>query len=225
MGPKTSEVGGGQAVGFGDDFIKFLQQGMMTGSFGGVSAGQQFNASNPMGDTAGVAGSLNEMLAGGTSADAAVTRAMTMAGDRDVGNLRARFDTGGGTAFGTPAAYAESTLRSQNEVNMASTLQQMHMQARMQALQMILPLFAGMAGKGISQRETVVQPSTFSQIAGLAAPIAGAFIGAPRGFPTSQQGGMNVGPSVYSPRPGVAQNGVGGPSYDFGRMPVFPYMM
>lgn len=174
MGPKVREIGGGPATGLANDFVNLLRGGLNTGSFGGVTAGQQFNASNPTGNTAGIAGILNDILSGGAgNIGGSLAELLQNQQSRDVNDIRARFTAGGGASLGTPAASAEALYRSEAAPQIATQVGQLQLQTLLPLLNMI----TGLAGKGISQRETIAQPSTFSQIAPLA--LAGASIALP----------------------------------------------
>lgn len=167
MPPKTKEVGGGPATGLANDFIGWLSQGLNTGTFGvGNPAGTDAH-----GATVGMGGVLNDMLAGGAgNLGGAFTDMISKQGERDAMGLRARFGAGGGTAFGTGAQYGESLLRSETAPKLVSAAGGL----QMQALQMLLPMFANMSQKGITQRQTVQEQNPWAQAAGLIAPIAAA---------------------------------------------------
>lgn len=180
MSAQTKEVGGGPASGLADSFVKWLSQGMNTGTFGaGSPAG-----GDAVGATQGISGYLNDVLSGGAGK---LGGAMgTMIGketDRGVAAIRARFGVGGGTAFGTPAANAEALFRSEEAPKLATAVGGL----QQNALAMLLPIFAQMAGKGIAQKELVTQPnpwvsaaSTVAQGASAAAP----YMAASRGVTT-----------------------------------------
>lgn len=203
MPPKTREVGGGPATGLANDFVGWLSQGLNTGTFGAGSpaGGDAYGATRGMGSV------LNDMLAGGAgNLGGAFTDMISKQGERDVGGLRARFGAGGGTAFGTGAQYAEGLMRSETAPKMTAAAGGL----QMQALQMLLPMFANMSQKGISQRSTMAQPNPWASAAAIAAPIAGALIGGPGGAALgSQAGGMIGGPSSYQVNP-FAQNDYSG---------------
>src|SRR5689334_11669390 len=167
MGTKTKEVGGGPATGLADTFVNWLSQGLNTGTFGaGTPAG-----SDAYGATSGISSYLNDILAGGAGKIGGATQQMiTTQADRDAAALRARFGVGGGTAFGTPAAYAEGILRSETAPKLVTAIGNQ----QSQALQMLLPIFAGLSQKGIAQRQMIAQPSGWSQAAGLALPLVAA---------------------------------------------------
>lgn len=170
-GPRYREAGGGPATGLANDFVKFLQDGLNTGSFGGVSATQRLQGSDPIGATAGIAGVLNDILSGGAGKLGGSLNEMISRSINDqAGALRARFGAGGGTAFGTPAAYAEGVLRSQAAPALTNAIGGL----QLSALGQILPMIAQIAGRGITQRQGYLQPNqTASTIASLA-PFASA---------------------------------------------------
>jgi hypothetical protein len=180
MGTKYKEVGGGPATGLANDFIGFLQGGLNTGSFGGGSATQRTQGANPVGQTQGIAGILNDILSGGAGQlGGSMQDLISRDTNRQADALRARFGLGGGTAFGTPAAYAESNLRAEQAPNLVNAIGGL----QLGAIGQILPLIAGLAGRGISQRETVASPSPWASAAAIGAPIIGAGLGALAGNP------------------------------------------
>ena len=81
MGDKTKQVGGGTATGVGNDFMKFLQDGLSTGQFGktaGTKFGSKFGQgsnqttaadamtrTNPLAKAQGMGGAIDNMLNGG----------------------------------------------------------------------------------------------------------------------------------------------------------------
>lgn len=159
MGTKYREVGGGPAVGLSKDFINFLESGLMGGSFGAGAAGQ----------TQGIAGVLNDILAGGGGRiGGSLQDIISRNTETNVNNLRSRFGVGGGTAFGTPAAYAEATYRAQEGPQLINAIGGL----QMNALAQLLPIFANLSSKGIAQRETIAQPSPIVSAIQTAAPLA-----------------------------------------------------
>lgn len=174
MGAKSRTVGGGAATGLGNDFVNFLQQGLNTGTFGpGFAAG-----GNAMGSTQGIAGFLNDVLSGGAGVlGGSLQKMLQTQQTNDVNSLRARFGSGGGTAFGTPAAYAESSYRSQAAPQIATAIGGL----QSNILSQLLPQYGALAARGIPQAENVMQPSPFMQFASVAAPLAGGILGGPLG--------------------------------------------
>lgn len=170
-GPQYREAGGGPATGLANDFINFLQQGLQTGSFGGVSSTQRLQGTDPVGATGGIAGVLNDILSGGAgNLGGSLGQMISRDVDRQAGAVRSRFGASGGTAFGTPAAYAESLVRSESAPRIATAVGGL----QLQALSQILPILAGMSSKGIAQREGYLQPNqTASTIASLAPIVSG----------------------------------------------------
>lgn len=196
MGMKYKEVGGGPATGLADNFVNFLQQGMQTGSFGGGTAGARAGGADPFGSTMGIGGVLNDLLAGGSGkVGGSMNEMIAKQGERDAMALRARFGVGGGSAFGTPGAYAEALLRSETAPKMI----QAGGGLQLQALQQLLPMFAMLSGKGIAQREGVMQPSPWMDVAKLGLQGAGAAAGfmaaGPGGAAAGSQMGANLIPS------------------------------
>src|SRR4029079_16702374 len=90
----------------------------------------------------------------------------------DIGALRSRFGVGGGTAFGTPAAYGESQYRSQVAPQIATQVGNL----QLGALGPLLSLMGGIAGRDIPQAESVLQPSGFMQAASIGAPVLGGIL-------------------------------------------------
>lgn len=177
MGAKYKEQGGGAATGLADNLIGFLNGGL-TGSFGGGSAGAQALNANPMASTGGIAGVLNDILSGGAGQlGGNMANMIHQTSQRNVNDLRARYGASGGMSMGTPAAYAESMMRAQEAPQLTQAIGGLQMQALMPIMQMM----QGLASKGIAQREGVMQPSGWSQAAGLALPIAGSILGGPLG--------------------------------------------
>lgn len=170
-GPKIKEVGGGPARGLADDWVNFLRGGITTGSFGAGSATQQANNANPFGSTIGIAGVLNDILSGGAGTlGGSLNELISRSTENQAKALRSQFSAGGGSAYGTPAAYAEAVLRSQQAPALANAVGGL----QLNALSQLFPMISGLAGKGIAQRETIAQPSTFSSVVGSIAPLIGA---------------------------------------------------
>lgn len=184
MGMKYSTQGGGAATGLGNDFATFLQQGLNTGSFGGASAAGQAGAANPAGSTQGIAGVLNDILSGGAGKlGGSMAQMMQTQQQNDVNGIRARFGASGGTAFGTPGQYAESTYRAQAAPQITSAIGNM----QMSALAQLFPQIGALAQKGIPQAEVTAQQNPWVTAAGIAAPAFGAILGGPAG---ASLGGM-----------------------------------
>lgn len=196
MGLNTQhkEVGGGAATPLAEDFVNMLQQAITgSGSFGGVTAGQRANGADPVGSTGGVMGILANLLSGGAGEiGGSMSEMITKQADRDVNALRERFSVGGGASFGTPAAYAESLLRSET----APKLTQAVGGLQMQALSQLLPIIAGISGRGISQRENIASPGAGASAIATLAPIAGTAIGAIAGGPPGAAAGGAAGNAV-----------------------------
>lgn len=165
---------GGSGTGLGHDFAGWLQQGLNTGYFGAGSPAGVGAAAH----TQGISGVLNDILSGGAGKlGGSLGQLLQTQQTNDIGALRSRFGVGGGTAFGTPAAYAESQYRSQAAPQIATQVGGL----QMGALGQLLPLLGGMAGRDIPQAENYFQPSGLSQFASIAAPVAGGILGGPLG--------------------------------------------
>lgn len=185
MGMKQKEVGGGPATGLANDFVGFLQKGLQTGSFGSAGATSQFAGANPYGSTTGVGGLINDIIAGPAGTlGGSMQQLISTQQANDVAALRSRFGAGGGTSFGTPAAYAESTYRAQAAPQIATAIGGL----QENLLSQLLPLYAGLSQRGISQREVVSQPSTGASIAQIGLPLAGSILGAFGGNPALGSG-------------------------------------
>jgi len=206
MGMKEKQVGG-SGTGFGHDFASWLQQGLNSGHFGpGFAAGYGAPAS-----TMGISGILNDVLSGGAGTlGGSLGKLLQTQQTNDIGALRSRFGVGGGTAFGTPAAYAESQYRAQAAPQIATQVGNL----QLSALGPLLSLMSGIAGKDIPQAESVLAPSPFAQIASIAAPVAGGILGGPLGASIGAGlGGLFSGGGASANMiPGM--NGAGGFNFD-----------
>lgn len=169
MGTQYKEVGGGPATGLADSLIKALTSGI-TGSFGSGTSAAQAGAANPVGSTQGIMGMLNNLFSPGAgNIGAAFSDLITKQETRDVNALRSRFGVGGGTAFGTPAAYSEALLRSETAPKLTQAIGGL----QMEALGQILPLMGNLASKGISQRENIASPSPWATGASILGNVIG----------------------------------------------------
>jgi hypothetical protein len=171
MGAKTKTVGGTkQGMNLSNDFLGMLGQ-LLNGGQTGRPAG-----ANAVANTQGVAGVLSDILAGGGGkVGGSLATLLAQSQERNVNNLRARFGASGGTAFGTPAAYAESNYRAQEAPEIATQVGQLQLNALAPLLQSYLNVF----DKNTPQAQTIQQKSTLGQIAGTLgqlAPIAGTIL-------------------------------------------------
>lgn len=165
MNPTTKEIGGGPTVGLGNDFVSFLQKMLNTGGMGAAGS------PDAVGTTGGIADILNSILGEGAGQlGGALGDILSKDTERGAAALRSRFSTGGGTAFGSPAAYAESMYRAEAAPKTALGIGQLQMGAIAPLLQ-ALGQFSSM---GITQRQIVQEQSPFAQIMGTIAPIASA---------------------------------------------------
>jgi hypothetical protein len=174
MGQHEKTVGG-SGTGLGADFASWLQQGLNSGHYGpGFAAG--YGA--PAATMNGMSGILNDLFSGGGGKlGGALGQMLQTQQTNDIGALRSRFGVGGGTAFGTPAAYAESMYRAQAAPQAASQIGQL----QLSALLPLLGITSGMAGRDIPQAENVFQPSPWMQAASIGAPLLGGILGGPAG--------------------------------------------
>jgi hypothetical protein len=154
MGAKYKEYGGGPATGLADNFIQFLSQGLNTGSFG---AGQAAGG-DAMGQTQGIAGVLNDILSGGAG-NLGGSMAQLIRNDTtdQVNQMRARFGASGGTAYGTGAQYGEGVLRSKQAPALTTAVGNL----QMGAIQNLMGIMANLSGKGIAQRQGVMEENSW----------------------------------------------------------------
>lgn len=180
MGMKQKQVGGGPATGLANDFVGLLQSGLRTGTFGTGGATSQFANANPLASTTGIAGVMNDILAGGAGQiGGSLAQLIQTQQANDVAGLRSRFGVGGGTAFGTPAAYAESTYRAQAAPQITQAIGGL----QEGLLGQLLPIISGLSMKGIPQAEITQQASPWLQAAQIGLPILGTVAGAFAGNP------------------------------------------
>lgn len=203
MGMKYKEYGGGPATGLADDFIRFLSGGL-SGTFGGGASQAQANNADPMGSTMGIGGILNDLLSGGAgNVGGALQSLISKDVERNSDAIRARFGAQGGQAFGTPAAFAESLFRSESAPRLTQAIGGL----QMGAVQSLLPIFAALAGKGITQRQGTMQENPWVTGLKVAAPIAGSIASIAMGNPLGAvQGGAqaaNAFANRQQPLPGL----------------------
>lgn len=153
MGMKTKEVGGGPATGLADNYVSMLQQLMNSGGMGTAGSPQVGSGGDIMSVLADILG------AGGGKAGGAINQLLSKQQERDVNNIRARFGMSGGTAFGTPAAHAESLYRAEAAPHIAQAITGMQLQAIMPLLQQI----GGLSQMGIPQRQVIQQKTGLGQ--------------------------------------------------------------
>lgn len=212
MGTKYKEVGGGAASGVGNEWATFLGNGLATGSFGGMTPGQRLGGSNPVGQTGGIAGVLNDILSGGAgNLGGALGHLLQTQQTNDIADLRSRFGVGGGTSFGSPAAFAESQYRSQVAPQIATQVGNL----QLGALSQLFPQFANLAQIGIPKAEVVGQQSPWLQAAQLglgAASAALPFFAGPFGAAASV--GLNqIGQQLKGPQ-FLPQGNFGAPQWE-----------
>jgi hypothetical protein len=201
MGTKYKEYGGGAATGLSDDFVKFLSQGLNTGTFGaGSPAGGE-----AMGQTEGIAGILNDILSGGAGKlGGSMAQLISNDTNDQVNSLRARFGVGGGTAYGTGAQYGEGVLRAKQAPALAQAVGGL----QMNAITNLLGIISGISQKGIAQRSGTMSPSPWASAFATAAPLIGAGLGfmagGPAGAAVGSSAGKGIGGSIApdSPAPG-----------------------
>lgn len=173
MGSQVKTIGGGHGTGMlANNFVQWLQNGLTTGSFGGAGPA----GAGSMTQTAGLSGLFNDLLSGGAGkVGGALQSIINTQNTQNVNDLRARYGAFGGTGFGTPAAYAEAQYRAQEPAQTTAAIGNL----QLSAASPLLSLLGGFAQKGIPQAESVIEPSTLSQVAqgigSVAGPIASAF--------------------------------------------------
>lgn len=187
--PKVSEVGGGKATGLGNDLATWLDQALRTGTFGsgagGGSAAGNF-ANN------GISAIFNDILSPGAGKlGGALGETIQNQKQFDLSSILGRFGAGGGMSFGSPAAYGASNYLAKEAPAEALGIGNL----QMSALAPILNMMMGIGQKGISQRQTMVQPSDLSQALSVIAPVAGAAFGAGGAFAPAMAGGASGGMS------------------------------
>lgn len=203
MGMKYKEYGGGPATGLADDFIKFLSGGL-SGTFGGGSSAAQAGNADPMGSTMGIGGILNDLLSGGAGeVGGALQSLISKDVERNSNAIRSRFGAQGGQAFGTPAAFAESLLRSESAPRLTQAIGGL----QLGAVQSLLPIFAGLASKGITQRQGTMEENPWVTGFKIAAPLIQAGAGLAMGNPLAAAGGASGAVNAFSnsvqPLPGL----------------------
>jgi len=141
MGMKEKTVGGGAATGFAPEFIKWLQGGLSTGTFGGGAAAGAAAGANPIGSTQGFGNVLNDIMAGGAGQiGGSMQQMIEKSTNRNADALRARFGAQGGTAFGTGAQHAEALMRAEQAPQLTQAIGGLQLQALMPILQMMMGL-------------------------------------------------------------------------------------
>lgn len=211
MGYKESTVGGGPAKGLGEDWTKFLQQFITSGSFGGGTSGEHFNAADPGGDAAGIFGLLNSIISN-PQADQGVQTLINKDIERGRNDLRARYGAGGGMGFGTPAAFAESLYQAEQAPRTAMAMDQMA-QNRLGALMPLFGFANQISSLGIPQAQSVMEPKGWMQGFNLLMDVANT---AANFVPFGGGGETNTrmptpqlaNPSVQYPQPGGGMGGI-----------------
>lgn len=161
MGYQEKTIGGGPATGLANDFTAFLKNMITTGSFGGGTAGQHAGAANPMGDAAGIFGLLNSIISN-PQADQGVQSLINKDIERGRNDLRARFGSSGGMAFGSPAGMVEAVYQAEQAPRTAMAMDQMA-QARLAALMPLFGMTRDISAMGIPQAQTVMEPKGWMQ--------------------------------------------------------------
>lgn len=157
----ATATGGGPAVGLADSLAQFFQSGLK-GNFAGGQNGPAENMGkvDPGARTGGIASVLDDILsAGGGKVGGALQEIIQQDVTKQVGDVRGRFGASGGTSRGSPAAIAESMIRSQSAPAITSAIGGL----QMSALTPILSLITQFAGKGVAQREEGItaEPNPF----------------------------------------------------------------
>jgi|SRR6478609_2603695 len=187
MPPKPKTVGGGNAKGLSNDFFDFLHRGLNTGTFG---AGQR---GNPVNDTKGIAGILNQLLAGGAGSFGGDLGAMIeRQNSNNIADLRGRYGAGGGMGYGTPAAQAEAGYRAQHAADTGVAIGGL----QLQALQSLFPLYQQGAQLGTPQAQTVMEQNPWAAALSTISPVASAVLPFLAGSPFGAAAGATAGAST-----------------------------
>lgn len=143
---QTSEVGGGDATPLGKGLIDFLLP--LLGVQGNM------DRADPVGKTQGIAGIISDLFSPGAGvAGKNIQEVIQQDINKQVGATRARFTAGGGVSRGTPAAFAESQIRSTSAPRIAHEISSLQLGTLLPLLQ----IMASIGSKGLSQKETLVQ--------------------------------------------------------------------
>ena len=191
MGAKYKEHGAEGLQGLSSNWISGLQQLMNGGGLG--TAGSP----NAAGATGNVMGILQDILAGGKGqAGGAISQLLSTQQERDVNGIRSRFGVGGGTAFGTPGAYAESNYRAQAAPQITQALTGL----QLQALAPLLAQFGQFTDKATTGRVGQMEKSGLGQAIGTVAQIGGAALPflAP-GIGSVAKAGLSAGANFAAP--------------------------
>lgn len=176
MGDKLKTVGGSKlGRGVSDEFLTMLG-GLLGGGGGGrgyVGAGTGPAGQDAVNQTqGGVGGILGDILSGGAGR---IGGALGQQLQSDItsgrNTLRARFGAGGGQAFGTPGAYAESKYNAAVAPEITKAIGGL----QLQAINPLLQAAMGVYGRETPQAQIMRQPGALSQITntlGTLAPIA-----------------------------------------------------
>lgn len=150
MGGGQKTIGGsGGARKLGKNYIDWLGGGL--DDVGLVGAGGQ----------RGLAGLINQYLTPDFN-DPQSTALMTLANQRkqsNIDDLRSRYNLAG-TGYGTPASSAEANFRAEFDPQLITQLGNQKLQVAMN----LLGLINGVAGRGISQAQTVQTPGFGSEL-------------------------------------------------------------
>ena len=175
MSQKYKERGGGSASGLADSMIAMLRGTLGGGMGGGSGMAQTGDAMNNMG---GIGGVLSDILSGGAGRiGGAYSDMINTDTTRQVDALRSRFGASGGMSMGTPAAYGEALLRSEQAPKLVQAIGGL----QMGAINPLMQIMAGLASKGIAQREGTMTPNPWMSGIAALAPAAGAILGGPMG--------------------------------------------
>jgi len=160
MAPQPKTIGGGPAKALAGDWVGALQ-----GTIGDKNGMD------------GIIGTLNQYLNADFN-DPNSTALMKLGAfqrEKGVNDIRARYSLGG-TGYGTPASSAEAEYTAMFDPSLVNAVGTQKSTIALNLAQLISQL----AGKGIPQAETVLQPSGFGQavtgltsLAGAAAPFFG----------------------------------------------------
>lgn len=206
MTPTSRTVGGSPVPGLPQDFMNFLQQGLTTGMFG--NPGQAAWGAQPIGQTQGLAGMLNDVLSGGAGKlGGSLQQIIQQQQAGDVANLRARYSMGG-TGTGTPSGYAESLYRAQAAPRAAVQIGNLQRSWAEPLMQMMY----GLTQRGTPQAVTTLQQSPLMQMMSMLPGLAGGAGSVMRALPRGAPGADLSAPPIDMEAISAGASGV--PAFD-----------
>lgn len=158
MGINYKTVGGSQGgKELSSDFIDSLSK-----ILNGPNATGQLAGAGAMTSGTGALSALSDILSsGGGKVGGGLAQLLSKSQERNVNNLRARFGAQGGSAFGTPAAVAESAYRAEAAPQIATQVGSL----QLQALSPFINALMGIYGHEVPGAQTVGQKSFGANLA------------------------------------------------------------